>query len=131
MTLNKDTKTPGGTTGFSTNIGAVKRWEINASYRAALRTAFHQHLNYNSQSYQHKDLSLSRIARDENDIQAILSVLQESFVHPFSEQRLLSISTGIAIDQTDSEELLDAFQIGSRSMDSFITDRLSEGSKLP
>ena len=53
------------------------------------------------------------IARDENDIQAILSVLQESFVHPFSEQRLLSISTGIAIDQTDSEELLDAFQIGS------------------
>ena len=27
MTLNKDTKTPGGTTGFSTNIGAVHRWE--------------------------------------------------------------------------------------------------------
>ena len=57
-------------------------------------------------------------------------MLQESFVHPFSEQRLLLISTGIAIDQKDSEELLDAFQIGSRSMDAFITDRLSEGSKI-
>ena len=25
MTFNKDTKTPGGTTGFSTNVGAVQR----------------------------------------------------------------------------------------------------------
>ena len=40
MTINKDTKTPGGTTGFSTNIGAVKRWEINASYRVSLRRIF-------------------------------------------------------------------------------------------
>ena len=30
MTLNRDTKTPGGRTGFSTNIGAVNRWEINS-----------------------------------------------------------------------------------------------------
>ena len=29
MTLNRDTKTPDGTTGFSTNIGAVHRWKIN------------------------------------------------------------------------------------------------------
>ena len=43
---------------------------------------------------------------------------------------MLLISTGIAIDQKDSEELLDASQIGSRSMDAFITDRLSEGSKI-
>ena len=35
MTLNKDTKTSGGTTGFSTNVGAVKRWKVNASSRAA------------------------------------------------------------------------------------------------
>lgn len=34
MTINKDTKTLGGTTGFSMNIGAVKRWEVNGSYRA-------------------------------------------------------------------------------------------------
>ena len=31
MTLNKDTKTPGGTTGFSTKVGAVKRCNINYS----------------------------------------------------------------------------------------------------
>ena len=42
MTLNKDTKTPGGTTGFSTNVNAVHRWEMNASYRADLRRCFHE-----------------------------------------------------------------------------------------
>ena len=36
MTLNKDTITPGGTTGFSTNANAAHRWEINAGYRADL-----------------------------------------------------------------------------------------------
>ena len=87
MTLNKDTKTFGGTTGFSTNVGAVKRWEVNASYRAALRSIFHQYLNF-SQSHHHKDLSPSRIIRDENDPQSILTVLRERFVDPFSVQCL-------------------------------------------
>ena len=40
MTLNRDTKTPDVTTGFSTNIGAVHRSEINSKYRASLRTTF-------------------------------------------------------------------------------------------
>ena len=44
MTLNRDTKTPCETTGFSTNTNAVRRWEINALYRASLRSVFHQHL---------------------------------------------------------------------------------------
>ena len=57
MTLNKDTKTPGGTTGFSTSVNAVHRWEINAGYRADLRRCFHEHINYKSQLYKHKDLS--------------------------------------------------------------------------
>ena len=48
MTLNRDAKTPGGTTGFSTNIGAVHGWKINSKYRASLRTVFHQHLDYKS-----------------------------------------------------------------------------------
>ena len=34
MTMNKDTKIPGGTTGFLTNVGTGPRWELNASYRA-------------------------------------------------------------------------------------------------
>ena len=49
MTLNKETKSSGGTTGFSTNENAVKRWELNATYRAAMRACFYEHLNYRPQ----------------------------------------------------------------------------------
>ena len=35
-TINKDTKTPGGLTGFSTKTSVVGRWKINASQQASL-----------------------------------------------------------------------------------------------
>ena len=89
MILNRDTKTPGGTTGFSTNINAVRRWEINSAYRADLRNCFHKHLNYEQQQDLHKDLSPSRILKDEDDVTAVLSVLRDTFIHPFSEQPLV------------------------------------------
>ena len=91
MTLNKVTKTPGGCTGFSTNINAVKRWEINAAYRAALRTCFHKHLNYQPQKYKHPDLNPSRIKKDENDVQVILSIIETTFVNPLSPSPFLQI----------------------------------------
>lgn len=37
MTVDKDTKKQGGTTGFSTNDGAFRTWTLNALYAAALR----------------------------------------------------------------------------------------------
>ena len=46
MTLNKDTKSPGGTTGFSTIVGVVQRCELNASYRESLRRCIDDHLQH-------------------------------------------------------------------------------------
>ena len=97
MTLNKDTKTPDGTTGFSTSANAVRRWEVNASYRAELRTSFHRHLDYNQQKYKHKDISPSRKRRDERDVISDMTVLTEAFTDPFGERLLVGISTGIEI----------------------------------
>ena len=82
-TINKDTKTPGGMTGFSTNTGAAQRWDINASYRAALRICFQQHLQYQPNVFKHKDLSLSRILKDEADVNAVLSIFNDLFINPF------------------------------------------------
>jgi hypothetical protein len=126
MTLNKDTKTPGGTTGFSTNSGAVKRWEINASYRAALRTCFHQHLNYQQQNYKHQDLTPSRINRDNTDISSIVQILSEVFINPFSDFPLVCISTGIIASENVSRDLLNAKEEGTKSMMKFISERLSD-----
>ena len=89
MTLNKDTKTPGGTRGFSTNVGAVQRWKLNGSYRASLRKCIHDHLQYEQKYVKHKGLTKSRISRDEKDVKSIYNVLSEVFILPFSEQPLV------------------------------------------
>ena len=67
MTLNRDTKTSGGTFGFSANTNTVQWWEINASNRTSLRRVFHQHIPYESSKYDNKDLSPARIWKDEKD----------------------------------------------------------------
>ena len=60
MTVNKNTKTPGGTTGFSTNVNAINRWVLNATYREKLRLCLHQLINFSNQTTKHKDLTSSR-----------------------------------------------------------------------
>lgn len=130
MTLNKDTKTPGGTTGFSTSLGAVHRWELNATYRASLRDVFHQHLNYSTQKHKHKDLSPARIRKDESAVQSIISILEETFVHPFAEMPLLSISRGIALDEAVADKMLKVKEIGKELMVTFNKDRLEDGHTL-
>jgi len=106
MTINKDTKTPGGTTGFSTNDNAVKRWEITAAYRAGIRRCLLEHLNFKKQKYLHNDLAPSRILRDEKDVQSLTDVLTSVFIHPFSEMPLTSISTGISLSDDVSDRIL-------------------------
>ena len=99
MTINKDTKTPSGTDGFSTKIAAVKIWEITASYGANVRKCLHQHFCYNKQRYSHSDWNPPSNRRDENDVQAIVDVLTNVFIHPFNEMPLASISTGIIVNE--------------------------------
>ena len=63
-TINRDTKTPGGTTGFSTNQNDINRWTINTPYRAAIRKGFHKFLGFRPENHLHNDLNPSRIKRD-------------------------------------------------------------------
>ena len=126
VTLNKDTKTPGGCTGFSTNVNAVKKWEINAPYRAALRKCFHKHINYQSQNFKHPDLSPSRIKKDEDDVQRILSTISTTFVDPLSPLPLLSISTGIMATEKVTIDMMTAKQCGQTAMSEFTETRLSQ-----
>ena len=130
MILNRDTKIPGGTTGFSTNTNAARRWEINASYRASLRSVFHQHLQYRSSKYDHKDLSPARILKDEKDISVVLTVLSEMFINPFSELPLVSISTGIHANEKIVHDSLNALEIEKDQMNKFVDERISISSTM-
>ena len=57
-------------------------------------------------------LFYQRVATDEKDVEAMISVLKKSLVDPFSELTLLSISTDIAIDV--SELILETYTILKR-----------------
>ena len=134
-TLIRDTKTPGGTAGFSANIGAVHRWEINSKYRASLRTVFHQHLDYKSSNYQQRfskdenDLvKPSCICKDENDVSALTNVFLETFINPFSDSPIMLISTGIQTAENVTKDLLSAQQLGKTAMVQFIKECLAVGS---
>ena len=77
-TIKKDTKTPGGTTNFSTNPNARHCWTINASYRATIRNCFQNFQGQHHKANQHQDLRPSRIKHDEHDVSTIIQTLLES-----------------------------------------------------
>ena len=125
MTVNRDTKTPDGTTGFSTNSNAINRWVLNAPFRAGVRTALHDFVHMRHKTHQHKDLSESRIKKDENDVNSLVSLLQDTFINPFSDNPVLCISNGMVASDEISKDLLNAKDKGRISMETFTNERLS------
>ena len=104
----------------------MKRWEINASYRAALRTCFHKHLNFSKKKYPHPDFGHTRISKDQEAVHEILSIMTHRFIDPISEQPLLSISTGILANEKVTNDILSAKDLGKVAMKRFISDRLGK-----
>ena len=64
MAINHDTKTPGGTTGFSTNSNAIDRWVINVPYRAGMEKQLNDFVQLRQKSHLHHDLLPTRIKQD-------------------------------------------------------------------
>jgi len=54
----------------------------------------------------------SRIKKDENDVNAVLDVLENTFIQPFSENPLLCISSGVLATEDVSIGLKDAVSKG-------------------
>ena len=88
--------------------------------QSRLRICFHNHLDYSQQKYECKDISPSRIRRDERDVVSVMTVLMEAFIDPFGERPLVGISTGIEIPQSLSDDILAAKEKGQEAMDDFI-----------
>jgi hypothetical protein len=54
-------------------------------------------------------------------------VVQETFIHPFSNEELLSISTGITVEQSDASNILEAEEKGKSAMSKFYKERMLPG----
>ena len=127
VTINKDTKCPGGLKGFSTSIDQVNRWTLNATHRADMCRCLQDHLHHATNSDVHHDLRRSRIAKDIQSVTSIVDVLKNTFVHPFmSDINLVSISSGLEATQKVADDLLNAKKIGQQAMEKFIKERLED-----
>ena len=124
MTLNKETKSSGGTTGFSTNKNAVKRFQLNTTYRAAMRACFHEHLNYRPQQHLYPDLMHSRIKRYNTDVNNLSFTLTTTFINPFSPELVLSTSSGITTPDNINQDIIVPQEKGKEVMNKFIEERL-------
>ena len=91
---------------------------------------FHRLLGYRSNTTRHRDLSQSRIRKDTESIDEILQVLRETFINPFSESELVSISTGLMVSELVTDHLLNAQTYGKSSMEKVMCDRLKENSPI-
>ena len=99
---------------------------MDATYRAALRSCFHKHLNYDTQKYKHPNLNPSKIKKDEAAVLKSLDTIFTTFINPLSPQPLLSISNGVLATDKVSSDMLLAKAFVKAAMDEFIRDRLSE-----
>ena len=129
-TINKDTKTPGGLTGFSLNQAATDRWVLNAKRRAECYNSLKDMLNFSVSKYVHHDLQESRIKKDEANVTAVLEVFETTFSNPFTGSDLISLSTGNKASIDMEDDLLNAWQKGEVAKHLFVKQRLTENPSI-
>ncbi len=79
-----------------------------------------------SAGLQHPDLSPKRIAKDEENVSAMVEILEKSWINPFSTgaSDIVSISTGKAATPAVANDLLRAEIVGKKAYEDFISQRL-------
>ena len=77
-----------------------------------------------------KDSSKTRIEKDLKDVQEIIDLLKNVFVHSFEERGLISLSSGIVATTDIKDDLMNAYLLGQKTMDNFINERLSENGSV-
>lgn len=130
QTLNRSTKTKGGIIGFSLKKGAVQRWIITAHSRAAfIDKCRHMTAAKGTQSHTPKERGLSRMKRDEEDVERVKEVIT-NWHNPFQvSEELISISSGNVANEAIQQGLMSAHAKGQDAFTSFVDSRLIRGSQ--
>ena len=76
-TVNKNTKTPGGTCRFSLNTSAITRYYLTAEYRSTYIRMLRESLNLKQAGIQHADLNKPRIMKDDKAVCTVVDVIND------------------------------------------------------
>lgn len=137
QSINLDSKSKGGIVGFSRREDAVERWFLTSHERAAITHSLKEMCGL--ENYErvgsHKEADAARMKRDQEDVERLLSSFNSGLLtNPFDipedqdvseTASLLNIATGIVLPEEVAERLVDATEIGKRSMEGFVTTRIN------
>ena len=124
-TINRDCKTSGGFTGFSTSFSATQRWVLNLSRRGHYRRMLQEHISATPKEYQHREALPSAVRKDVRLVEKVITSMNDIFTNPWEGDELISISSGLYASPDIVEDLLDARKKGVEKFKQFVTLRCS------
>lgn len=129
QTINVDSKSKGGIISISQNPGALDRWFLTSHERAsvtiALKNMFTQERNFVDK---HKEAGAKRVARDEADVQKLVSCFTtELMANPFTQESesLVHFATGFVLPSNSADCLIISTEKGCEQMNTFVEKRLN------
>ena len=127
-TINKDTQTPGGTKGFSLKHDAVQKYYLNAEYRSIFLRQLREMVGLGGSKLNHPDLQPTRIVQDEADVQALVSLMGNSWINPFGEDQdnLVNLATAAMATTDIANDLVNNSKIGEAAYQEFKINRLEK-----
>ena len=123
--LIRSMKTKGGIIGFSLKKGAVQRWLITAHKRVSFSLKLKDMIGLNTNEDDiHKEFRTPGLAKDENHVERMMSVIK-GWVNPFDgPEELVCISSGVIVSPEIKQDLLGAERAGDALVTEFLKDRI-------
>ena len=130
QSVNLDSKSKGGIVGISTKENAVERWFLISHERAAITKSLKQMCGIehsDEAAATHKEARLSRVKRDENDVQKLVATFDSGLLNnPFHipDDRadgealvpLTNLANGVVLPESVAIRLLGASKLGRQNM---------------
>ena len=129
QSINADSKSRGGIIGISQNPGALDRWFLTSHERASVTTALKDMFTQERGRVDvHKEAAVKRVARDEADVQKLISCFTSDLMsNPFTQETesLVNFATGVVLPVDIADGLVSSTKKGREQMNTFVEKRLN------
>ena len=129
QSINADSKSRGEIIGISQNPGALDRWFLTSHERASVTTALKNMFTQDRDRVDvHKEATSKRVARDEADVQKLISCFTTDLMsNPFTQETesLFNFATGVVLPTDIADGLVRSTEKGREQMNTFVEKRLN------
>ena len=128
QTANRDSKTKGGMTGFTTSKGTVNRWIWSHHARGLITRQCENMAGKEERGAARTDLLQSRMKKDKTDVHKIVEAVN-SMVNPYKyeEMDIVNITSGTVATEEVAYDLQSAYERGEAEFVSLCKERLQKG----